>query len=138
MIHEEKLNGALNRFSSLSFISILHDSPLSAPSATYGIDYLSFPSVYFLIHFSSYRSFHLHAIPRFFSFFLCLPIRLSIYLFISLVCPSIYLSPILFSLASFATNHFIAIFLLLTTFLLDIAFRRFIKIFSPVSQAEFA
>lgn len=139
MIHEEKLNGTLNRLSSFRFrsprpctiLDILPYPHLRRPAVS--ITYPFLPSTFRFI----YRSFCLRIILRFaFSFPFCLPIRLSVHLFISFVCPSIRLSPTLFS-RFFRDKSFypFSYFLLLTTFLpFDIAFRRFIKIFSPVSQ----
>lgn len=103
MIHEEKLNGALNRFSFPRFRSPRPCTTVPYSSA-YGIDYLSFPSVYLSIHRSAFMLPHDFFLP------FGLSIRLSIYLFISLVYPSICLPSILFSPASFVTNHFIATF----------------------------
>lgn len=94
------------------FTSILHDCPLSATSTVYGIDYLSFPSVYLSIRF--YRStFMLSHDLLFFFFSVCLP-----------VYPSIYLSRLftrlsvcLLILSRFFRNKpFYRHFLLLTTF----------------------
>lgn len=78
MIHEEKLNGALNRFSFPRFRSSRPCTTVPYPSV-YGIDYLSFPSVYLSIHF--YRSaFMLSHDLLFFFLSVCLSVYQSIYL----------------------------------------------------------
>lgn len=131
MIHEGKLNDALNRL----FFPHFHPAralyaSTSAPPTTSGIDYLSrllLPDSQFI---SRYRSLCLYALS-------CSP--LSFHLSILLICLPVYL-PSCLSCHFFyiLTNHFITISLTDFSYVSNLrnAFWRFVKTFSPVSRVN--